>query len=354
MKEAVASRNRSSDQVCRISVGGVSEGFAIGRNDMLLKAALEQGVDYPHNCRVGVCGQCKTKLVSGKISPMVDLALSPLSNAEIEAGYFLACQGKVRGDIEIEVKLGQHHVIREQQASGRVSLWKRLPGEVIELRIVMDTPFEYEAGQYCFLAESGSFVRRCFSFSDAPPSESGMGAGEVGFLIKRLPGGQFSEWLFSEDRTGRKMWLHGPYGVMNVDDQDVSGLCVAGGTGLAPVLSILEQRLATSNTSSFVVIFGVKTQAELFAMDKLEALQHQYPARVKIIPVLSHEPEGSDWKGARGLVTEPINATLDLDFSSIASFICGSLPMVEAVERKLLALGMNPENIHADKFIPTG
>lgn len=355
MKDVMSQPYKSGKQSCRVSVSGKNDStFTINRNDMLLKSALDQGMDYPHNCRVGVCGQCKTKLLSGKVSPMVDLALSPLSNDEIENGYFLACQGKVRGDIEIEVNLGQHHVVPEQQVSGRISLWKRLPGEVIELRIALDVPFLYEAGQYAFLSESGSFVRRCFSFSDAPPADKNNAATEVGFLIKRLPGGQFSEWLFAENRTGLKMWLHGPYGVMGVDDPDVSGLCVAGGTGLAPVLAILQQRLAQSAIAKFTVIFGVKTQGELFAIDKLEALIAQYPGRVQLLPILSHEAVDSDWQGERGFVTELINEDLGVDYGQIASFICGGLPMVEAVEARLLKMGMNPDRIHADKFMPTG
>ena len=355
MKDVMSQPYKSGKQSCRVTVSGKNDStFNISRNDMLLKSALDQGMDYPHNCRVGVCGQCKTKLLNGKVSPMVDLALSPLSNEEIEAGYFLACQGKVRGDIEIEVKLGQHQVVAEQQVSGRISLWKRLPGEVIELRIALDTPFQYDAGQYAFLAESGSFVRRCFSFSDAPPADKSSGASEVGFLIKRLPSGQFSEWLFAEDRSGLKMWLHGPYGVMGVDEPDVSGLCIAGGTGLAPVLAILEQRLAQSQIANFVVIFGVKTQGELFAMDKLAALAAHYPGRLQVLPILSHEPKDSNWQGERGFVTELINENLGVDYSKIASFICGGLPMVEAVETRLLKMGMSPDRIHADKFMPTG
>lgn len=355
MGEAV--RNSRASERQRVSVrvvGEKSSEFTICPNDMLLKAALEQDVDYPHNCRVGVCGRCKTRLISGKVSPMVDLALSPLTNQEILDGYFLACQGKVRSDIEVEVELGRHHVIPEQQVSGRVSLWKRLPGDVVELRIALDKPLFYEAGQYAFLAESGSFTRRCFSFSDAPPQDPEEGANEVGFLIKRLPGGRFSEWLFEEDRTDTKMWLHGPYGEMGIDDLDADGLCVAGGTGLAPVLSIVEQRLKVSAKPHFTVVFGVRTQADLFAMDKLEALSSQHPGRLKIVPVLSHEPCNSNWMGARGLVTQPLSESLGVEYNQVSSFICGSLPMVEAVEQRLIELGADPERIHADRFIPSG
>lgn len=339
---------------CRITVrgrDGTEQSFEIGRNDLLLKAAIEQGIDYPHNCRVGVCGACKTRLISGRVSPMVDLALSPLSNAQIEDGFVLACQAKVRSDLLVEAQLGKQALLPVCTVSSRVTRWRRLPGEVIDLRLKLDTPLRYHAGQYATLAESGSFTRRSFSFYDAPGESP---AQEVGFLIKRLPGGKFSEWLFERDRSGIRIWLEGPFGVMGVDDPDRDALCVAGGTGIAPILSIIGERLKRSARARFTLVFGVRTQQELFAAEYLQALQTQAGERLRVIDILSHEPAQSGWRGARGLVTDAIDDRLGLDFSAQAAFICGNYGMVEAVEKKLLALGVAPERIHADKFLPSG
>jgi toluene methyl-monooxygenase electron transfer component len=344
-------------ELCRIAVRG-KDGkeacFDVRRNDLLLKAAIDQGIDYPHNCRVGVCGTCKTRLVSGRVSPMVDLALSPLTNEEIQAGYVLACQAKVRTDLVVEAKLGHHALIPVRTVSARVSRWKRLPGEVIDLRLKLDTPVYFHAGQYCTIAESGSFTRRSYSYYDVPPLEDGAPADEVGFLVKRLPGGRFSEWLFEQDRSGTKFWIEGPYGIMGVDDVDVDGLCVAGGTGLAPILSIVGDRLRRSNTARFTIVFGVRTQQDLFADEALQRLLAEGGDRVRLVTVLSHEPADSDWGGPRGLVTAALTTALGVDFRSTAAFICGNLAMVEAVEKRLIALGVDPERIHADKFVPSG
>ncbi|MES2682034.1 MAG: 2Fe-2S iron-sulfur cluster binding domain-containing protein [Pseudomonadota bacterium] len=342
--------------LCRIVVQGADgreEHFDIRRNDLLLKAALEQGVDYPHNCRVGVCGSCKTRLVAGRVSPMVNLALSPLTNAEIEAGYVLACQAKVRGDLTVGVKLGQHALLPVETVSARVSRWQPLPGEVIDLRLKLDTPVHFHAGQYCTIAESGSFVRRSYSYYDVPPADGEGPAQEVGFLVKRLPGGRFSEWLFAEDRTGVKFWLEGPFGVMGVDDYERDGLCVAGGTGLAPILSIVGDRLRRSKTAKFTIVFGVRTAKDVFASERLQQLLSQAGERVRLVTILSHEPAGSDWTGPRGLVTAALTPAVGLDFREVAAFVCGNLGMVEAVEKSLLALGVAPERIHADKFVPS-
>ncbi len=341
---------------CRITIhnGDSRSYFDVRRNDLLLLSAIDQQIDYPHNCRVGTCGRCKTKLLNGRISPMVDFALSPLSNAELQQGYILACQAKVRTDLEVAVKLGDHPALPPRSVSAVVSSWRRLPGEVIDLRLQLDQAMPYEAGQYAVLAASGSFVRRSFSFYTPPPAPGGEGARELGFLVRRLPGGRFSDWLYAGDRTGTKIWVEGPFGVMGVDDPDRDALCVAGGTGLAPILSIVADRLQRSDRARFTIVFGVRTAEDRFAETLLAELMAQAPGRIRLITVLSHEPTDSAWQGPRGLVTAPLDARLDFDFREGVAFICGSLPMVEAVEQRLLALGMPAERLHADKFIPSG
>jgi len=337
---------------CRVTVAG-GESFEVNKDDLLLKAAIEQGIEYPHNCRVGVCGACKTRLVRGKVSPMVDLALSPLSNQQLKDGYFLACQAKVRTDIEIEARMGHHQQLPVETVSSHVSFWKRRPGDVVELRLKLDAPLRFHAGQYATIAKSGSFIRRHYSIYDAPPGD-GSGATEIGFLIKRLPGGRFSPWLFEADRTGTKFWVEGPFGVMEVDEPDRDGLCVAGGTGLAPILSIIGDRLRRSTTARFTIVLGVRGSGDRFAEDHLQRLAALAPGRVRVLTVLSHEPAGSPWNGPRGLVTDVLTPDLGIDFRNVASFTCGNLAMVDAVESRLAALGVLPQRMHADRFVPSG
>ena len=356
-KETPRSQSAVGTDLCRITVRGKDgreDVFDIRKNDLLLKAAIEKGVDYPHNCRVGVCGTCRTRIVSGKVSPMVDLALSPLSNEQIKAGYVLACQAKVRGDLIVEAKLGHHALLPVTTVAARVCRWHKLAGEVIDLRLKLDTPVYFRAGQYCTIAESGSFTRRSYSYYDLPPDDGDAPAMEVGFLVKRLPGGKFSEWLFERDRTGTRFWIEGPFGVMGVDDPDRDGLCVAGGTGLAPILSIVGARLKNSKTAKFTIIFGVRTRNDVFANDRLRDLLESSLDRVRLITILSHEPEDSNWSGPRGLVTAALTPQLGVDFTETAAFVCGNLGMVEAVERKLIELGVQADRIHADKFVPSG
>ncbi|WZB70177.1 2Fe-2S iron-sulfur cluster binding domain-containing protein [Achromobacter xylosoxidans] len=338
---------------CQITLSNGQDGFGVDRGDLLLLSALEQGINYPHSCRVGTCGRCKTRLVSGRISPLVDFALSPLTNEELRDGYILACQAKVRSDLTVDVELIEHEVVLPQSIPGTISGWKRLPGDVVDLRIELERPLVFEAGQYAALAVSGSFVRRSFSFYDPPPGPDG--TQEVGFLIKCLPGGSLSEWLAAQDRRGVRIWVESPFGQMGLDDMPRDALCVAGGTGIAPILSIAEDRLRRYPDHRVTIVFGVRTGSDLFAMDKLEWLRDVAgPGRVRIIPVLSHEPTDSPWAGHRGLVTEPLGEALAVDYRQLSAFVCGALPMVVAVEKRLLALGVDATRIHADKFEPSG
>jgi ferredoxin-NADP reductase len=141
---------------------------------------------------------------------------------------------------------------------------------------------------------------------------------------------------------------------MGFDDPDADGVCVAGGTGLAPILSIVGDRLARSSSARFTIVFGVRTQKDLFANARLNELMAQAPDRLRLVAILSHEPAGSSWNGLRGLITEALDETLGVDYKTSAAFVCGSLAMVEAVERRLIGLGVDPARIHADKFMPTG
>ncbi len=334
-------------KTCTVTVLGAAKKFEVPRGDLLLMAALEQGINYPHTCRVGTCGRCRTKLVSGRISPQIDFALSPLSNDELEQGVILACQAKVRSDLEIDVALIDQKVIKPKMIAGTITHWQRLPGEVIDLRVGLEKPLHFQAGQYASIATSGSFTRRMFSFYDAPKPN---GNYDVGFLIKKLPGGKFSEWLYNDDRRDVRVWIEAPFGQMGLDDEPRDALGVAGGTGIAPILSIARDRLRRFPKNRFTIVFGVRREYELFALDKLDEIADESAGRLTVIPILSDEPTGRDWTGATGLVTDAINSDLNLDFGGLSAFVCGSVPMVNAVEAHLLKMKVDPKRIHADKF----
>jgi xylene monooxygenase electron transfer component len=337
---------------CRISVAASGRDFEVRRGGLLLMSALEQGLAYPHSCKVGTCGSCKTRLLEGKIKPLIDFALSPLTAEELKGGYILACQSKVLTDLSIEVAIGDVETHPISGFSGIVSSVRRLPGDVVDLRVSLKEPIRFKAGQFADLTlEAAPAVTRSYSFYDLP---SDTGNREVGFLIKRLHAGAFSEILWSRSKPGDAVALTGPFGTMGNGNPDLNAICVAGGTGLAPILSIVKDRVKRSAHSRTVVLFGVRAAKDDFAAEMRDVLVAEGRGRVSFETILSDEPEGSAWPGPRGLVTELIGRELVEDVTEVMGFACGASAMVSAVDSKLQEIGIPADRIHTDRFLASG
>lgn len=339
------------DGLCEVRVVGRDGAIQVPRDSLLLSAALAQGLAYPHNCRVGTCGECKTLLISGDIKPMMDFALSPLSAADLRAGCILACQSKVRGDLVIEVALGTHAGPAVVERAAVVDRVEWLPGDVVSLRLSLDAPLVFTAGQYAELSIDGFAAVRAYSFCDAPAPG---GNAQVSFLIKRLPGGHFSERLFAVARQGLTMRLRGPFGSMGIVDGEADALCVAGGTGLAPMLSILRDRLRRSGSSRYTLLFGARSLHDHFAAALLAELEREAAGRLHVHVVLSDEPDDSVWNGARGLVTDAIGEASVRALPARAAYLCGAQGLVHTARARLVELGLPIDAIHADAFTPSG
>jgi Na+-transporting NADH:ubiquinone oxidoreductase subunit NqrF len=331
---------------CRVDINNGELVINVQQDETLLAAALRHGVPYPHNCRVGTCGQCKTKLVSGKIKPLMDFALSPLTAEELRSGYVLACQSKVRSNLYISI-----HTDHAESRAGKIVLAQQLPGDVLSLSIELDQALEFEAGQYANLSMQDSDLARSYSFSQEPlPGGNRL----VSFLIRRIPGGAFSDHLWHNAKPGMFMSLIGPYGSMGAADIDANVICVAGGTGLAPVLSIVRDRLLKSTSARFLILLGVRHQGDYFADEIFKELERLASGRVQTRVILSDEPSESDWKGDRGLVTSLITKELLEEVQASTAIVCGAAPMVKASQEELRRLGVSDKDIHTDAFVPSG
>lgn len=337
---------RDKPSSCSVQFDESGPSIDVPRDQILLAAALDQGLPYPHNCRVGTCGQCKTRVISGQVKPMMDFALSPLTAQELRDGYVLACQSKVRSDLVISVPLD-----RAERWTGQIAAVQRLPGDVLALTLDLDRPMVFDAGQYANLSIDGETLMRSYSFSHAPIAQ---GNRQVSFLIRRIPGGAFSDRLWASAQPGMAMSLTGPFGAMGVADPNANAICVAGGTGLAPVLSIVRDRLHRSDSAKFLVLLGIRRADDHFARDILQSLQADAPGRVQTRVIVSDEPDGSPWDGDRGLVTDLLTPDLLASVQARAAFVCGADPMVRACRERLHHYGWNDRDIHTDSFVPSG
>jgi len=327
-----------------VEPGGHSITVAPGQK--LLNAALDAGLDWPHDCRVGSCGSCRCRLRSGAIKPLSDFVYT-LDAADIEGGMILACQSLLKSDVVVEVELGGRAVAIERHEA-TVQRVTPLTHDIVEVVVATAQPCfrQAQAGQYAELTVDSIALPRSYSFARPPQLEA---ATEVSFFIRHVPGGEFTDWLFTEQRTGTALELSGPYGNFYQRDGDGPMICVAGGSGLAPIKALIEDGAATCKARDLTVYFGARSQADLYAMDDIARLGRQWGGQFALVPVLSEEPEDSGWTGARGFVTEAL-ADCAADASRAEAYLCGPPPMVDAALPVLSTLGVPADAVFYDKF----
>lgn len=307
----------------------------------LLEAALEAGLDYPFSCGAGSCTTCKTKLIQGEYKDLSDMSLV-LTEDDLKKGYILACQTIPKTDLIVTLEPDE-----SKEYSGEVSGYRKLTHDIIEIKIKLSEKLRYTAGQYADLAVGGVKGSRSYSFASAP----GAGGGnlEVAFHLRLVPGGEMTTWFHEKDRSGEKVKLRGPRGTFGWREEKDTWLCVAGGSGMAPIKAMLEDAAQKKIKKRIVYLFGARTQKDLYALDDMKRFSVQLGADFQFVPVLSHEDAGSDWNGARGFVTEFIEKQ-NLDFNNTAAFLCGPPPMIDAAIAKLSECGVEKQNIFFDKF----
>jgi len=153
--------------------------------------------------------------------------------------------------------------------------------------------------------------------------------------------------VHDKDLVGQRVSVQGPMGDFWLRNADAPLLMVAGGSGLAPILAILEDALAQGVKRPVTVLFGARQQADLYGQDTLDAIRAKWPVAFQFVPVLSAEPEGSGWAGARGNVDSALAQHLP---PGAHAYLCGPPVMVDAVSAALRGRGVPSDHIHADRF----
>jgi CDP-4-dehydro-6-deoxyglucose reductase, E3 len=332
----------------RLSKSNVS--FSVGPDQSLLDAALGASLNLPHSCKGGNCGSCRARLLTGEIHYPNGQPLG-LSETEAAEGYVLLCQARARTDVSIET----HEITSPEQA-----VIKRLPARIeharplshdvmgLYLRLPAAEEFHFEAGQYIDIMLSGG-RRRSFSIA-SPPHDARL----LELHVRRAPGGEFSAPLFDADMRSALLTVEGPLGQFAYRSGAAPMLLIGGGTGLAPLISILRHVIETGIERDMSVYWGVRSERDLYAHAALEDLVARTAggadgggARLRYVPVLS-EPS-PEWRGLRGYVHQAVLQTTD-DLEKYDVYTAGPPAMIEAVRREFGRRGVAPGRIFFDSF----
>jgi len=233
---------------------------------------------------------------------------------------------------------------------------KKLTHDTCELIIKAEQgsqPISHAAGQYAILKVDDIEKPRAYSFARSPKSEA---PDEYSFFIRQVPGGKFSSWLFNSERKGQPITIQGPIGKFTVDPSDKRMLCIAGGSGMSAIFALLEDSCYHQIQRNVLFLYGARSQRDLYCLNEIKILQEKWHPdyQFEFVPVLSEEPEDSDWQGGRGLVTDYLKKNY-LDTNTISlldakAYFCGPPPMIDAGIATLTKLGMQTNDIYYDKF----
>jgi CDP-4-dehydro-6-deoxyglucose reductase, E3 len=336
----------------RISLSKSHISFSVAPDQSLLDAALSASLNLPHSCKGGNCGSCRARLLQGEIYYPNGPPLG-LSDAEAAEGLVLLCQARARSDLSIET----YEITTPDQA-----VIKRLPARIehalplshdvigLHLRLPAAEEFRFEAGQYLDIMLPGG-RRRSFSIA-SPPHDSRL----LELHVRRVAGGEFSERLFNEDARSDLLRIEGPLGQFVYRPGIAPMLLVGGGTGLAPLLSILRHVVENGIEREMTLYWGVRGERDLYAHAVLEDLARRsiaghaaidHAARLRYVPVLS-EP-APEWRGSRGWVHEAVLRDI-AELEKYDVYAAGPPEMIAAVRSGFGRRGVAASRLFFDSF----
>lgn len=352
---------KSKKQDWAASVQPSGQSVEVKAGDNLLNAALMAGLAWPHDCRVGSCGTCKCTLKEGQIKSLADFSYV-LDGDQLDSGMILACQSVARSDLVVEVALDDDSATgasspssRIESVQGKITRVNNLTDDIVEVTVSTEqsVPMEFIAGQYAEISTSQIDKPRSYSFATAPERISD---NSLSFFIRLVPGGEFTEWLFGANRRDTPVTVRGPFGSFRLRSAQGLMICIAGGSGLAPLKSLLESACDNKVSRDVLFLFGARTQQDLYCLDELEQIKADWAgSSFDFVPVLSEEASDSDWQGKRGMVTDCLREnyidTGDLDVGSSQGYLCGPPPMIDAAIELLNTAGLSESEIFFDKFL---
>jgi Na+-transporting NADH:ubiquinone oxidoreductase subunit F len=324
------------DRVCRVP-GGAS----------LFKVLAGQGIHLPSVCGGrGLCGKCRVVVRAGVDATPTEKEMKKLGDENLAAGFRLACQIAVNQDMAIEVP---EDLLGIRQYAAVCERIRDLSHDIKEFRLKLREPatISFVPGQYVQLqspAYNATAVEthRAYSISSDPAEKDA-----IELVIRRVPNGMCTTYCFDYLREGDTVAFTGPYGSFRLSDTAASIIMIAGGSGIAPIKSILHQMQAAGSKRPATFFFGANIPADLVYGDVMREFARTMPT-FTFVPVVVTADAVFD--GERGLVTEAVDRRCG-DLGNHEAYLCGSPGMIDATITVLAKHGMAEPAIFYDKFV---
>ena len=318
--------------------------FRIEKDETILDAALNHGYILPYSCGEGLCGVCMGKILEGRVDYGKHLD-SALSDAEKAAGKALFCCAKPRSDLVIECReVGRAGDIPVRTMPCRVEKMEKAADDVmvLTLKLPANERLQFLAGQYISILLKDE-KPRSFSLAN-PPHDSDY----LELHIRRIPGGLFTEHVFTEMKVRDILRFKGPLGTFFLrEDSNKPAIFVAGGTGFAPVKSMIEHALHIGLKRPMHFYWGGRRLADLYMLEKAKRWESR---GIKFTPVLSAPLPDDHWRGRVGLAHQAVQEDYS-DLSGHEIYACGAPVMVQAAHRDYtVRRGLPEQAFFSDMF----
>jgi Na+-transporting NADH:ubiquinone oxidoreductase subunit F len=331
---------------CKITINGKKE-LTVEGGKPLLSLLKTQNIFLPSACGgKGTCGVCKCKVLSGA-GPLLPTETPFLDAKEQKENIRLSCQVKVKNDIVIQIPEALF-AIRQYQAT--LAGTEDLTYDMKRFRFELNEPqvMDFVAGQYaqitCPSYKKGvEEVSRAYSIASDPKDNH-----FIELIVRRVPNGICTTWMFDYLKIGDRVQLTGPYGDFKMSDTQAPAIFIAGGSGMAPFVSILHQMKNAGSVRKADYFFGGNGVGDLCLDGQMAGFQKDLPG-FQFVPVVARPQPQDNWQGQTGLVTEAVRRGF-ADLSGHEGYLCGSPGMIDASIKVLIELKMPKDKIYYDKF----
>lgn len=341
----VAQRLLLSYGLCRIDINAKERELEVEGGETLVTVLNESEIFIPSACGGrGTCGYCKLTVVSGA-GPVLPTETPFLTRVERITGVRLACQVKVRQDMELRIP---EELLNVRLYSATVTSTRDLTYDIKEIRLVLlgDEEIPHRPGQYVQVQAPSpeGFVWRAYSIS-SPTYEPT----QVELIVRLVPGGVASTYLFSLN-AGDPILFTGPYGDFRLnEDPEVEVICVGGGCGMAPIKNIVYTLCHRWPDRSCKFFFGCRTTRDIFYLDQFHTLARKHPNFQVVYALSDRLKPDEQWDGETSFIHLSVDKYLEAGVRRQA-FLCGPPPMIEAVKHVLEQKGLTEKDIFYDEF----
>ncbi|MES2361667.1 MAG: CDP-6-deoxy-delta-3,4-glucoseen reductase [Pseudomonadota bacterium] len=323
--------------------------FIAQTDEALLAAAIRQGIGMPYGCKDGACGSCKCKKLEGSITQGPH-QLKALSAEEAANGFILTCCAVANTDLVLESRqVTDESAFPIKKMPVRVNSLAKASHDVMTVRLQLPAAdvFKYHAGQYVeFLLRDGD--RRAYSMGTAPHTQ--LENPGVELHIRHMPGGKFTEHVFSAMKEKEILRIEGPFGSFYLrEDSDKPMVLLASGTGFAPIKAIIEHMHFKGITRPAVLYWGGRRPADLYMNDWVLGRVAEMP-NLRYVPVVSDALPEDAWTGRTGFVHSAVLQDI-ADLSGHQVYACGAPIVVDSAQTAYTAAGLPEDEFYADSFV---